>query len=677
MVSTYIHVLNYWLSDEVGVCYVNDMIPPPTSKQLRIKTRREKALQRFTSGIPFGQKEKLTNRLQRILSAYPGEEQILKELLQNADDAGATEIYFIKDPRQHRDKYVFEDSWKPLQGPALCVYNNKPFTEADIEGIQHLGEGSKGDDPNKTGQYGVGFNAVYHLTDVPSFTSSGEEIGDVLCVFDPLCKYVPGASPREPGRMFTKTTKLKHMFPDVFSSYIEEHFPAQNSTMFRFPLRNQEMASDSEISNTPVTVEALDKMMKALKAELFEVLLFVNSVRKITLCDIDESGEVVNSYFVETQMSEGDSAKRQQFATYVKQTGKSRKQSGDVLPIDAEVRKCSYVLTLRDSNGLEEKWLVVQQIGFENKVEESIIHAYRRHDLGMLPRGGVACPLQRPPKETNQSERKKKAYCFLPLPIETGLPVHINGHFALDHEARRHLWTYKTDDYRSRWNEALIKDVITSCYLALLDEVRNFHQLPVTQGEDEATINYRRRTLVNNVDDYEKDFPLVVSRNPYWATLVMSMYQEMNRRRLRLFPVVRGKTADDSNTTFSLTWLPPTGDGKDKAFFGNIEMAALQRTLDAEAKKGRTGETYLQQVLLQTGFNLVAFSRSVFTALEKSDVKPCSLSPFAVMEFYKSFGHEDSLCKIGPIPVDVNETQLKNAQRLKSSSGTAKTTKSS
>ncbi|KAJ7380150.1 hypothetical protein OS493_010861 [Desmophyllum pertusum] len=67
--------------------------------------------------------------------------------------------------------------------PRYALYNDKPFTEADIVGIQNLGEGSKGDDPNKTGQYGVGFNAVYHLTDAPSFASSGEEIGDVLCVF--------------------------------------------------------------------------------------------------------------------------------------------------------------------------------------------------------------------------------------------------------------------------------------------------------------------------------------------------------------------------------------------------------------------------------------------------------------------------------------------------------------
>ena len=133
--------------------------------------------------LPFGQREKLTNRLKRILTGYPCEKEILKELLQNADDAQATEICFIKDPRHHPNEKVFEDSWKPLQGPALCVYNNKPFTNADIEGIRNLGEGSKGEDPNKTGQYGVGFNAVYHLTDVPSFMTKGEDIGDVfVCI---------------------------------------------------------------------------------------------------------------------------------------------------------------------------------------------------------------------------------------------------------------------------------------------------------------------------------------------------------------------------------------------------------------------------------------------------------------------------------------------------------------
>ena len=654
----------YWLPDETDVYYANFMIPLPTCIKLGVKTRREEALQRFAVGISFGQKEKLTNRLKRILSAYPCEKEILKELLQNADDAEATEICFIKDPRQHHDERVFEDSWKPLQGPALCVYNNKPFTVADIEGIQNLGEGSKGEDPNKTGQYGVGFNAVYHLTDVPSFVSSGEEIGDVLCVFDPHCKYVPGANQGAPGRMFREATKLKGMFPDVFSCYIEEHFPSRNSTMFRFPLRTQEMANESKISNTPVTLEEMEEMMEALKGELFEVLLFVNSVKKITLCDIDESGKVVNSYFVEAEMTDEDFAARQQFATCVKEIAKSRE--GNVSPTDAEVKKCSYVLNLRDSAGNEQRWLIVQQIGFENKVETSIVDAYRKQDLGMLPRGGVACSLE------NRSERKKKAYCFLPLPIETDLPVHINGHFALDHEARRNLWRDETGGYRSDWNNALLKDVIASCYITLLDKVRSFHQLPALQNTEQVTLGCKMDALVNNIADYEKRFPSLISGDPYWKTLVTSVYQEMDRKSLRLFPVIRDEALVDSTSIVQLTWLPPTGDGKDKAFFNNLEMADcfraskprsfdVRRNPEEEENRKRTS---FEHILLQTGFNLVAFTMSVYKALEESGVKPCCVSPSAVMEFYKSFSSENPLCRVGPINIDVRDTPFKNHQTI-------------
>ena len=667
-----------WISDESDVYFANSKIPHPTCIKLGAKTRREGALNRFAVGIPFGQNEKLTNRLKRLLEAYPCEEEILKELLQNADDAEATEICFIKDTRQHPDERVFEDSWKPLQGPALCVYNNKPFTEADIKGIQSLGEGSKGDDPNKTGQYGVGFNAVYHLTDVPSFASSGEEIGDVLCVFDPLCKYVPGANAREPGRMFRETTKLRGMFPDVFSCYLEDRFPLHNSTMFRFPLRNQELADDVNqemgddvrISNSPVTLEGLERMMEALKSELFDVLLFVNNVKKITLFDIDQSGNLVSSYFAEAKMSDEDSGKRRQFANYVKQSLKSVNENGDVLPINVDMKKCSYVLHLKDSIGNEEKWLVVQQIGFENDVGTSIVSAYRSHDLGMLPRGGVACLFKDRSSENESSERKHKAYCFLPLPIETDLPVHINGHFALDHETRRNLWRDKSDGYQTDWNNALIKDVIASCYLTLLDEVRNFLQLPVTQSTEPVVLACGTDALVGRLDDYEKLFPRHPcsedTSNPYWKGLVTSVYQGMDHQRKRLLPVVRDYISENSMPKVQLKWLPLTGDGKDKAFFNNLGececfSADKQQSLDdKEEKKRIEKKTSFEQILLRTGFNLVAFSLSIYKAMTRSDVNLCCVSPSAVMEFYKSFICEDSLCRIGPIAVEVEKTPFKS-----------------
>lgn len=81
-----------------------------------VRTKRQEALSKHARGIPFGQKERLTNSLKRILTAYPFDHEILKELIQNADDAGASEMHFVTDLRNHPVAHVFENSWKPLQG---------------------------------------------------------------------------------------------------------------------------------------------------------------------------------------------------------------------------------------------------------------------------------------------------------------------------------------------------------------------------------------------------------------------------------------------------------------------------------------------------------------------------------------------------------------------------------
>ena len=94
--------------------------------------------------------------------------KLLKKMIQNADDVGATQIHFVIDNRSHSNVRVFDESWRPIQGPALCVYNNRPFSDTYVEGIQRFRGGSKSRDPASTGQYGVGLSSVYHLTDVPS-----------------------------------------------------------------------------------------------------------------------------------------------------------------------------------------------------------------------------------------------------------------------------------------------------------------------------------------------------------------------------------------------------------------------------------------------------------------------------------------------------------------------------
>ena len=651
-----------WLPDEEGVNFVNDNIPWPISWKLGVKTRKQEALRPHVSGIPFGQREKLANRLKRILTGYPCEKEILKELLQNADDAGATEVWFIKDPRHHPSERVFEDIWKPLQGPALCVYNNKPFTNEDIEGIRNLGEGSKGDDPNKTGQYGVGFNAVYHLTDVPSFMTKGEGIGEVLCAFDPNCRYVPNATPQEPGMLFKELTHLRKRFPDVFPCYLGNHFQIENGTMFRFPLRTRKMSVDSQISKRVVTLEILDTMLEDLKKELFEVLLFINNVKRITICEVHKTtGELFNFYSVETTMTKEDEVKKQVFRERIKQVGTYS------LPTDIPAAKVSYVLNISDSFHNQEKWLIVQQVGFQKAVKKSIVNAFKRKELGMLPRGGVACIVEKNSKD--HDERGKKAYCFLPLPFETDLPVHINAHFALDHEARRNLWKDEGGGYRSDWNNALLGDVVASCYLTLLTEVRAFFKLPISKDGKPCTLTCSEGEILQRIKAYESIFPLKPLSDPYWEILVDSLYAEMASNEVRVLPVVRDKHSEavspecKSTNTVELSWFPPVGEKKKQAFFNNLtETGPFARLPQREGNELQTkARRMFEETLLESGFNLVAFSLDLHKSFTRSRVRTCTVTPSSVVDFYKSFTSRDPLCKIGSIPCNVSETPFGDA----------------
>ena len=94
----------------------------------------------------------------------------IKEIIQNADDARATEVIFYLDCRdlQTLSKcFVQPEKYEDLlqfSGPALMSYNNAPFKKEDWDSIQSLQRSGKAKNPHKTGKFGVGFNSVYHIT---------------------------------------------------------------------------------------------------------------------------------------------------------------------------------------------------------------------------------------------------------------------------------------------------------------------------------------------------------------------------------------------------------------------------------------------------------------------------------------------------------------------------------
>jgi hypothetical protein len=67
----------------------------------------------------FGQHEELTTRLANLVRQYPAGPGIIKEFIQNADDAGATRLDIVMDWRDHGTSLSPDDPIRPLLGPAL------------------------------------------------------------------------------------------------------------------------------------------------------------------------------------------------------------------------------------------------------------------------------------------------------------------------------------------------------------------------------------------------------------------------------------------------------------------------------------------------------------------------------------------------------------------------------
>ena len=175
--------------EDMNHLFVHRYVSSSTAEMLNVRTVTNSMLDpdELTVGEECGQQEKLTDRLNRLLEDYTDGFAVAKELIQNADDAGATEVRFLYDERTNEDSMtrLIDEGMKGCQGPALWVYNDAVFQDEDFVNITKLNGGTKEQETEKIGKFGLGFNAVYNLTDVPMFLSR-----NYFVIFDPSTCYL-------------------------------------------------------------------------------------------------------------------------------------------------------------------------------------------------------------------------------------------------------------------------------------------------------------------------------------------------------------------------------------------------------------------------------------------------------------------------------------------------------
>jgi hypothetical protein len=114
--------------------------------------------------------------LARILESLGGLDTLVQELIQNADDAQAASITFSLE----RDALVVDNTASfsdcGRQPERICPWKQQGGRACDLHAFRLLSSASKRGEAGTTGAFGIGFSAVYQISDLPELISAGQHI---------------------------------------------------------------------------------------------------------------------------------------------------------------------------------------------------------------------------------------------------------------------------------------------------------------------------------------------------------------------------------------------------------------------------------------------------------------------------------------------------------------------
>ena len=446
--------------------FVHDQIPPKVAKYFSVTPLSRKVAPSERLGISYikaGQHEDITHRIGHIVKDYESNIDIFKELIQNADDAEATKIKFLIDWREHPKESLISEELKEWQGPALIAYNDAKFSDDDFDNICKVAGETKKKDPLKTGRFGVGFCATYHLTDLPSFISRR-----FFTMFDPHTFYLGDRiSAQQPGMRVDLVENQEDL-----ELYLHQFKPYENlfgckifhlkddgypGTLFRFPFRSSRTSERSKICKTIYDRRRISTLVEMLKEEGEELMLFLKHVDEVSLYELENGCKPSACKKILSVKRKGDLSERMKLIS--EHTSTTSKTCSSKVDIDVEVGTKKHSHT---------GWILSSAT--KSCTDSELVN--NPDSVGLLPLAEIALKVNQP-KEGNWScmpvhnTEASKFFCFLPLPIKSQLPFHVNGFFSIGKD-RRNITATDDKSFGSQWNKSLAQGALFEAFSNLL-----------------------------------------------------------------------------------------------------------------------------------------------------------------------------------------------------------------
>ena len=262
------------------------------------------------------------------------------------------------------------------------------------------------------------------------------------------------------------------------------------------------------------------------------------------------------------------------------------------------------------------------------------------------PRHGLAASLQ--PKQSTSGQ----LFCFLPLPLSSHMPVHINGHFMLA-ATRRGLWTSTDSDHpddNTKWNYNLLQAIASSYAHFLLNAIPHYvkkHYLD-------------RESAVLELKNYYKIFPTKYCYG-LMKQVADNVLKKLHQRNAKLLCSV--KHSQDSSS-YLTKWAPLIEEGKRENQSYMLFAPYKEKLFENEQEKKEYDKkmllhTKLRCLLEDIGININSVPRFIWKAFKLVECELPIADGRQVFHFCKQFPQ-----KIGRLPCSIEQTSIKSIKNF-------------